>query len=94
MPRTHDGRDVGSGGIDWRLECEARHLLGLNGYHCIDARGRRIKIDPRQHRQQYLQRVQAARGSAERDRLAGAALRIWDATPPASRIEIQVDARC
>ncbi|MEV5117683.1 hypothetical protein [Stenotrophomonas indicatrix] len=80
MPRTHDGRDVGNSSADWRLECEARHLLGLDGYHCIDARGRRIKIGPRRHRQQYLQRVLAARGPAERDRLAAAALRIWNTT--------------
>ncbi|AVJ32155.1 hypothetical protein CLM74_04860 [Stenotrophomonas sp. MYb57] len=82
MPWTHDGRSVGSSSADWRLDCEARHLLGLDGYHCIDARGRRMKIGPRRHRQQYLQRVQAARGLAERDRLAAAALRIWDAAAP------------
>lgn len=95
MPRTHNGGDVGGGsGVDWRLECEARHLLGLDGYHCIDARGHRIMVGPRQHRQQYLQRVLAARGSAERDRLAAAARRIWNATPPAPEIEMQVDERC
>lgn len=87
MPRIHDGRDVESGSADWRLDCEARHLLGLDGYTCIDARGHWIRIGPRRHRQQYLQRVLAARGPAERDRLAAAALRIWDATAPAPQNE-------
>ncbi|HED4875466.1 TPA: hypothetical protein R4K21_001239 [Stenotrophomonas maltophilia] len=94
MPRTHDGRDVCSGSVEWRLDCEARHLLGLDGYHCIDARGRRIRIGPRRHRQQYLQRVQVARGHAERDRLAAAALRLWDATAPRAEDWMQVDERC
>lgn len=94
MPRTHDGRHVCSGSVEWRLDYEARHLLGLGGYHCIDARGGRIRIGPRRHRQQYLQRVQAARGPAERDRLARAAMRIWDATVPCPEKWTQVDERC
>lgn len=83
MPAPRQGTDAVTEGVEWRLHCEARHLLRLGGYRCIDAHGRWVQIGPRQHRQQYLQRVQAARGRAERERLADAALRIWEATAPA-----------
>ncbi len=82
MPRTHDGREVGSDSAEWRLDCEARRLLQLAGYRCIDAQGRCRTISPRRHRQQYLERVQVARGPVERERLASLAVRQWSANPP------------
>ncbi|MBH1404210.1 hypothetical protein R1G70_05250 [Stenotrophomonas sp. C960] len=82
MPRTHDGREVGSDSAEWRLDCEARRLLQLAGYRCIDAQGRCRTISPRRHRQQYLARVQATRGPVERERLASLAVRQWIANPP------------
>ncbi|SMR70457.1 MULTISPECIES: hypothetical protein [Stenotrophomonas] len=88
MPRTHDGCDVESSSADWRLDCEARHLLRLDGYPYVDAHGCWTRIGPRRHRQQYLQRVQVARGHAERDRLAAAALRIWHATASHAETEM------
>ena len=82
MPRTHDGREAGTDGTDWRLACEARRLLQLGGYRYIDACGRWRMVSPRRHRQQYLERVQAIRGHAERDRLSALALRIWASAHP------------
>ncbi|WP_286075147.1 hypothetical protein [Stenotrophomonas sp. 59] len=82
MPRTHDGRDVDSSSVDWRLHCEARRLLRLDGYRRMGNDGRWTAVSPRRHRQQYLEGVLAARGAVERERLAAAALRLWTASPP------------
>ncbi|MHC1652917.1 hypothetical protein ACODUL_06410 [Stenotrophomonas maltophilia] len=82
MPRTHDGQSVDSGSHAWRQHCEARHLLQLPGYRCIDAAGRWITVSARRQRQQYLERVLAARGRQECEQLAALALRLWMATTP------------
>jgi hypothetical protein len=62
MPRLHDGRDVDSSSDDWRLHCEARRLLQLDGYRRMGNDGRWTAVSPRRHRQQYLEGVLAARG--------------------------------
>ncbi|EKT4074930.1 hypothetical protein D7Y42_07095 [Stenotrophomonas maltophilia] len=93
MPRIHDGRDVDSSSDDWRLHCEARRLLQLDGYRRMGNDGRWTAVSPRRHRQQYLEGVLAARGAVERERLAAAALRLWTASPP-NRTMMQVDERC
>ena len=82
MPRLDDGRDVDSSSDDWRLHCEARRLLQLDGYRRMGNDGRWTAVSPRRHRQQYLEGVLAARGPVERERLAAAALRLWTASPP------------
>ncbi|MCD5964228.1 DUF7696 family protein [Stenotrophomonas maltophilia] len=82
MPRLHDGRDVDSSSDDWRLHCEARRLLQLDGYRRMGNDGRWTAVSPRRHRQQYLEGVLAARGAVERERLAAAALQLWTASPP------------
>lgn len=82
MPRLHDGRDVDSSSDDWRLHCEARLVLQLDGYRRMGSDGRWTAVSSRRHRQQYLEGVLAARGPVERERLAAAALRLWTASPP------------
>ncbi|TFZ46471.1 hypothetical protein E5C33_04555 [Stenotrophomonas maltophilia] len=84
MPPVRDGRELGIDSADWRLACEARRLLQLGGYRCMDACGRWRTVSPRRHRQQYLERVQAIRGHAERDRLAALALQLWSTHRPDS----------
>ncbi len=82
MPRLvtlYDGTRVASDSEEWRAECEARHLLHLNGYYVTDDRGRQLRTSAQRHRHEYLDRVQAKRGRASRDALQAHAMRLWQA---------------
>ena len=81
MPRLHDGRDVDSSSGDWRLHCEARRLLQLDGYRRVGTDGRWTVVSPRRHRQQYLEGVLAARGPVLP---AGVAITLPEVQRPAS----------
>lgn len=79
MPTTFDGCEVDSCSEEWRAECEARHVLRLNGYWVPDGRGGQVKVSAKRHRHEYLDRVEAKRGVASREQLQDHVRRLWDA---------------
>lgn len=57
-----DGTVVDSASESWRAECEARHVL---------------RLPSKQHRLDYLARVESKRGKASRDALEALGLALW-----------------
>jgi hypothetical protein len=57
-----DGREVDSWSEDWRLECEARHVLAIHGV---------------QGRREYLADIQKRRGQKAYEQLADLVRAVW-----------------
>lgn len=59
-----DGRQVCNCCEDWRVECEARHVL---------------KMPSRESRRGYIERIKTKRGEAAGRKLADAVMSVWQA---------------